>query len=64
MFLRAHLYPQSVSPKKKPSSTAKAMVAVPGLAALIAITFGGGVIGYRQANSGRYLRTDAARFLQ
>jgi hypothetical protein len=41
-----------------------AMVAVPGLAALIAVTFGGGVIGYRQANSGRYLRTDAARFLQ
>ena len=41
-----------------------AMVAVPGLAALIALTFGGGVIGYRQANSGRYLRTDAARFLQ
>lgn len=41
-----------------------AMVAVPGLAALIAVTFCGGVIGYRQANSGRYLRTDAARFLQ
>ena len=41
-----------------------ALVAVPGLAALIAVTFGGGVIGYRQANSGRYLRTDAARFLQ
>ncbi|TQR84526.1 hypothetical protein D8S82_21835 [Mycobacterium hodleri] len=41
-----------------------AMVAVPGLAALIAVTLGGGVIGYRQANSGRYLRTDAARFLQ
>lgn len=41
-----------------------AMVAVPGLAGLIAVTLGGGVIGYRQANSGRYLRTDAARFLQ
>lgn len=41
-----------------------ALVAVPGLAALLAVTFGGGVIGYRQANSGRYLRTDAARFLQ
>ena len=41
-----------------------AMVAVPGLAALVAVTLGGGVIGYRQANSGRYLRTDAARFLQ
>jgi hypothetical protein len=41
-----------------------ALVAIPGLAALLAVTFGGGVIGYRQANSGRYLRTDAARFLQ
>ncbi|KAA0099919.1 hypothetical protein CIW49_10260 [Mycolicibacterium sp. P1-18] len=40
-----------------------AMVAVPGLAGLLAVTFSGGVIGYRQANSGRYLRTDAARFL-
>lgn len=41
-----------------------AMVAIPGLAGLIAITASGGVIGYRQANSGRYLRSDAARFLQ
>ncbi|MEU0496988.1 hypothetical protein [Mycobacterium sp. NPDC006124] len=40
-----------------------AMVAVPGLAGLVALTFSGGVIGYRQANSGRYLRTGAARFL-
>ncbi|MCV7422674.1 hypothetical protein H7K45_19180 [Mycobacterium yunnanensis] len=40
-----------------------AMVAVPGLAGLLALTFSGGVIGYRQANSGRYLRTGAARFL-
>lgn len=40
-----------------------AMVAIPGLAGLLAVTFGGGVIGYRQANSWRYLRTDAARFL-
>ena len=40
-----------------------AMVAIPGLAGLIAVTVSGGVIGYRQANSGRYLRTDAARFL-
>jgi hypothetical protein len=39
-------------------------VALPGLAGLIAITFSGGVIGYRQADSGRYLRSDAARFLQ
>jgi hypothetical protein len=40
-----------------------AMVAVPGLAGLLAVTFSGGLIGYRQANSGRYLRTGAARFL-
>jgi hypothetical protein len=41
-----------------------ATVALPGLAGLIAITASGSVIGYRQANSGRYLRSDAARFLQ
>jgi hypothetical protein len=41
-----------------------AAVALPGLAGLIAITASGGVIGFRQANSGRYLRTGAARFLQ
>jgi hypothetical protein len=41
-----------------------ATVALPGLAGLIAITASGGVIGYRQANSGRYLRSDAARFLR
>jgi hypothetical protein len=41
-----------------------AAVALPGLAGLIAITASGGVIGYRQANSGRYPRTEAARFLQ
>jgi len=40
-----------------------AMVAVPGLAGLLALTFSGGVVGYRQANSGRYLRTGAERFL-
>jgi hypothetical protein len=41
-----------------------ATVALPGLGGLIVLTASGGVIGYRQANSGRYLRTDAARFLQ
>lgn len=41
-----------------------ATVALPGLAGLIAVTISGGVIGYRQANSGRYLRSAAARFLQ
>jgi hypothetical protein len=41
-----------------------ATVALPGVAGLIAVTVSGGMIGYRQANSGRYLRSDAARFLQ
>jgi hypothetical protein len=41
-----------------------ATVALPGVAGLIAVTISGGMIGYRQANSGRYLRSDAARFLQ
>jgi hypothetical protein len=40
-----------------------ATVALPGLAGLLALTVSGGAIGYRQANSGRYLRADAARFL-
>ncbi|MET0476083.1 MAG: hypothetical protein ABW001_15735 [Mycobacterium sp.] len=41
-----------------------ATVALPGLAGLIALTAGGGVIGYRQANSGRHLRSEAERFVQ
>ncbi|MDT5286463.1 MAG: hypothetical protein QOF88_1352 [Mycobacterium sp.] len=41
-----------------------AIVALPGIAGLLAITASGGAIGFRQANSGRYLRSDAARFLQ
>jgi hypothetical protein len=40
-----------------------AVVALPGIAGLLAITASGGMIGFRQANSGRYLRSDAARFL-
>lgn len=40
-----------------------AVVAVPGLAGLLMLVAGGGVIGYRQANTMRYLRADAARFL-
>ena len=40
-----------------------AAVAVPGLLVLVAITASGVVTGYRQANSQRYLRVDAARFL-
>jgi hypothetical protein len=41
-----------------------AIVALPGVAGLLAITASGGAIGFRQANSGRYLRSEAARFLQ
>lgn len=41
-----------------------AAVALLGLAGLIALTAGGGAIGYRQANSGRFLRSEAERFLQ
>jgi hypothetical protein len=41
-----------------------AIVALPGIVGLLAITASGGMIGFRQANSGRYLRSDAARFLQ
>jgi hypothetical protein len=41
-----------------------AIVALPGIAGLLAITASGGMIGFRQANSGRYVRSDAARFLQ
>jgi hypothetical protein len=43
--------------------TQVATVALPGLAGLIAFTAGGSVIGYRQANSGRSLRSGAERFL-
>jgi hypothetical protein len=37
---------------------------LPGIAGLLALITSGGVLGYRQANSGRYLRADAARFLR
>ncbi|MGE2735776.1 hypothetical protein [Mycolicibacterium vaccae] len=41
-----------------------AAVALPGLAGLMLVTFGGSVVGYRQANSLRYVRTAGAeRFL-
>lgn len=41
-----------------------ALIALPGLIGLVAITAFGGVIGYRQANSTRYLGEDAVRFLR
>lgn len=41
------------------------VVALPGLGGLMFLTFSGGVIGYRQANSARFVRTTgAARFLE
>jgi hypothetical protein len=54
-------YPQYLRSARIPEV---AVIAVPGLAGLLALTASGGVLGYRQANSGRYLRADAARFLQ
>lgn len=41
-----------------------AIVALPGVAGLLAITASGGAIGFRHANSGRYLRSEASRFLK
>lgn len=42
-----------------------AVVALPGVTGLMFLTFGGGFIGYRQANSVRFLRTQGAeRFLR
>jgi uncharacterized membrane protein (UPF0136 family) len=36
-----------------------------GAAGLLVLTFSGGIIGYRQANSARFIRTQsAARFLR
>jgi hypothetical protein len=49
---------------RNPTVGELAAVALPGVGGLIFLTFSGGVIGYRQANSGRYVRTAAAaRFL-
>ncbi|MEW5809351.1 MAG: hypothetical protein AB1925_07850 [Actinomycetota bacterium] len=47
-----------------PTVAQLAAVALPGVAGLLALTFGGGVVGYRQANSVRFVRTAGAeRFL-
>lgn len=49
---------------RNPSVAELAVVALPGLAGLVLLTFGGGVVGYRQANSVRFVRTAGAeRFL-
>lgn len=47
-----------------PTLTEIAAVALPGVAGLLFLTFSGGMIGYRQANSARFVRTAGAeRFL-
>ena len=50
---------------RNPTPGELAIAALPGTAGLLVLTFTGGVIGYRQANSARFLRTEpAARFLR
>jgi hypothetical protein len=54
-------YPRSL---QNPTIGQLAVVALPGVGGLMFLTFSGSVIGYRQANSTRYLRTAGAeRFL-
>jgi hypothetical protein len=55
-------YPRHV---RTPTAGELAAVALPGVAGLLFLTFSGGFIGYRQANSVRFLRAqDAERFLR
>ena len=55
-------YPRALT---NPTVAELAAVALPGVAGLLLVTFGGGVIGYRQANSVRFVRTSGAeRFLR
>jgi hypothetical protein len=50
---------------RNPTAGELAAVALPGVAGLLFLTFSGGFIGYRQANSVRFIRTeDAGRFLR
>ncbi|WP_197496562.1 hypothetical protein [Mycobacterium sp. 1274761.0] len=49
---------------RSPTLTQLTGAALPGVAAILLMTFGGGVIGYRQAEAGRMIRvTGAARYL-
>lgn len=58
---RVGAYPRGVT---NPALGEIAAVALPGVAGLLFLTFSGGVIGYRQANSTRFVRTAGAeRFL-
>jgi hypothetical protein len=55
-------YPRYLRP---PTMAELSLVALPGVAGLLVLTAGGGVIGYRQANSARFIRgMAAARFLE
>jgi hypothetical protein len=50
---------------RNPTVGELSVVALPGVGGLLFLTFSGGFIGYRQANSVRFIRTaDAARFLR
>jgi len=50
---------------RNPTVGELSVVAMPGVAGLMFLTFSGGVVGYRQANSTRLIgTTPAARFLQ
>jgi hypothetical protein len=55
-------YPRSL---RNPTAGELALVALPGAVGLLVLTFSGGFIGYRQANSSRLIRAEsAARFLR
>jgi hypothetical protein len=55
-------YPRSL---RNPTAGELAAIALPGATGLLFLTFSGGVIGYRQANSLRFIRTQGAeRFLR
>jgi hypothetical protein len=50
---------------RNPTAGELAVVALPGAVGLLVLTFGGGFIGYRQANSAQLIRAEsAARFLR
>jgi hypothetical protein len=50
---------------RNPTVGELAAVALPGAAGLLFFTFSGGFIGYRQANSARFIRAQGAeRFLR
>lgn len=58
---RVGAYPRGMT---SPALVEIAAVALPGVAGLLFLTFSGGMIGYRQANSARFVRTAGAeRFL-